>query len=48
MHLLYAATNCVESPADKGRRTAKLQELRTAAEAVSEAQLFQMGLPVRR
>ena len=48
MHLHYTAVHCVGSPADKGQHTAKLQELIAAAEAVPEAQLLQMGLPVLR
>ena len=48
MHLQYAAVNCVGGTADKGQHSAKLQELIAAAEAVPEAQLLQMGLPVLR
>lgn len=48
MHLQYAAKNKADAQADSGQHSAKLQEMCTAAEAVTEAELLQLGLPVLR
>lgn len=48
MHLQHGATSCAEGQADKGQYATKLEELTAAAEAVTEAELLHMALPVLR
>lgn len=48
MHLQYAAKNKADAQADAGQHSAKLQEMCAAAEAVTEAELLHLGLPVLR
>ena len=48
MHLQYAAKDTADAQADAGQHSARLQEMCAAAEAVTEAELLQLGLPVLR